>query len=215
MTGATAGIADIKNENSKFRAITTWSRGVERTHRVTAPKDGLGCSEQSSELFAGCFHRRSTRTTSRKQAAFAVKIRFTPITGIKRPPSAGPTIPEILNCKPFKVATEASSVPGTSCVTIAVETGALKAKPAPMRNIQNKMSQGLSKFSQLKITKPNAPAASHRLIAHSSFFRLTRSAKKPAGIVKRKKGSAAVIEINEIKNDGHACVFIRKVAALS
>src|SRR5580692_12572760 len=73
MTGATAGIADIKNENSKFRAITTWSRGVERTHRITAPTDGLGCSEQSSELFPGCFHRRSTSTTSRKQAAFAVK----------------------------------------------------------------------------------------------------------------------------------------------
>src|SRR5690349_1676738 len=167
IVGASAGIAAIKNENSKLRIKIAWSPGTERIHRTTAPKDDLGWSDLSSERFVGCFHRRSARITSRKHVAFVVKIRSTPISGIKRPAIAGPTIPEMLNCRPFNAATEARSVSGTSCATIAVETGALKANPVPTRNTQNKIKQGLKTFRQLKITKLKALAANHRLIAHN------------------------------------------------
>jgi hypothetical protein len=41
--------------------------------------------------------------------AFRAKTKLAPANGIKKPPNAGPMIPEMLNCKPLKVAAEGNS----------------------------------------------------------------------------------------------------------
>ena len=42
-------------------------------------------------------------------------------------------MPEMLNCKPLKVAAEGNSASETTCGTIDVQAGALIANPTPMK----------------------------------------------------------------------------------
>jgi hypothetical protein len=60
------------------------------------------------------FHWRVARTIRRKQAAFRAKTKLAPANGINKPPNAGPIIPEMLNCKPLKVAAEGNSASETT-----------------------------------------------------------------------------------------------------
>jgi hypothetical protein len=62
--------------------------------------------------------------------------------------------------------------------------------------------------------KPAEPA-SHRFIIRRSFFRSTMSASAPAGSVNKKKGSAATVDITQIKNIDGVSMFITQVAAVS
>src|ERR1700751_1415173 len=131
------------------------------------------------------------RITKRKQAAFATNTKFAPANGINKPPNAGPTIPEMLNCKPLKVAAEGSSVSDTTLGTIDVQVGALKAKPTPRKKTPTRMRHGLRRCNQPTIAKATAIAANQKLTIHANFFRFTRSARAPAGSVNRKKDSDA------------------------
>ena len=49
----------------------------------------------------------------------------------------------------------------------------------------------------------------------SNFFRSIRSAREPAGRVKKKRGSEATVAITEIRNFDDVNVFIIHVAAVS
>src|SRR4029077_5638090 len=60
-----------------------------------------------------------------------------------------------------------------------------------------------------------AIAASQRLMAHTSFFRSTLSARAPAGSVNRKKGSDATVDMSDIKRGDGGTRFIDQGAALS
>jgi hypothetical protein len=60
-----------------------------------------------------------------------------------------------------------------------------------------------------------AVVANQRFIRHSNFLRPNRSARTPAGRVKRKNGSEATVAMSERKNGEGASVFIVHVAAVS
>ena len=62
----------------------------------------------------GCLHCRVARTIKRKQAAFRAKTRFAPANGISKPPNNGLIVPEMLNCKPFRIAAEGNSASETT-----------------------------------------------------------------------------------------------------
>src|SRR6516225_7408375 len=164
---------------------------------------------------AGCFHWRIARTTRRKQAPLRAKTILAPAREINRPPNAGPIIPEMLNCRPLKVAAEGKSASETTCGTIDVQAGALKANPTPIKNTLTRMRKALRRCSQPSSAKVEASAASPTLIEHISFGRSTLSAKAPAGRVNRKKGSEATVDRSEIKKGDPVKIFIIQVAALS
>ena len=125
-----------------------------------------------------------------------------------------PIIPEILNCKPPKLAAEPSSEVETTSGTIDVQVGAFRANPPPRRKILISIRQGLRRCSQPRIARATVMAANQTLIAQVNLFRFTRSASTPAGSVNRKKGSDATVDMSEIRNGEAAKVFIREVAAL-
>src|SRR6516162_8496706 len=105
----------------------------------------------SDGLFTGAADRsrwRAARATRRRQEPLRTKTKLAPARGTNRVASAGPTMPEILNCKPLKVAADGSSESETTWGTIAVQAGGLKAHPAAMMNTLSGMKQGLSKWSQ-------------------------------------------------------------------
>ena len=106
---------------------------------MTVRKESKKLSDGSFDSTVGCFHCRVARTTTRKQAALTAKTNFAPANGTNKPPNAGPIIPEMLSCKPLKVAAEGSSASETTWGTIDVQAGALKAKPTPMKNTQTRM----------------------------------------------------------------------------
>src|SRR5208337_3724628 len=107
--------------------------------------------------------------TRRKQAPLSAKTKFAPTSGSSKPPSPGPTIPEIVSCNPLKVAAEGSSESETTWGTIDVQAGALKANPIPMKNTLTRMRGALSRRSQPSSAKERAVAAKQTLIAHTSF----------------------------------------------
>ena len=63
-------------------------------------------------------------------------------------------------------------------------------------------------------SKP-AHEASQRFMKHNNFFRSTRSARDPAGRVKKNRGREATVAITEIRNFDDVNVFIIQVAAVS
>jgi hypothetical protein len=124
-------------------------------------------------------------------------------------------MPEILNCKPLKVAAEGNSASETIWGMIDVQAGALIANPTPMKNTQPRMRQGLRRCSQPSTAKAKVVAAKQTLTVHTSFWRSTLSARAPAGIVNRKKGRDATVDINDSNKGDPVCKFIIQVAALS
>ena len=74
------------------------------------------------------------KITAKKQAAFTANTELAPMKGSKNPPRAGPKIPEMLSCKPPRVAAEGSSEVETISGMIEVQAGDSNAKPAAIRN---------------------------------------------------------------------------------
>jgi len=101
----------------------------------------------------------SARLIRRKQAPFAAKMLFVPIKGISAPPRAGPIIPEISSCSPLNTDAEGSSSSDTMSVSREENAGALKAKPAPIRNTKSSMRGPLRRCNQPRIARPTAEAA--------------------------------------------------------
>src|ERR1700730_2342040 len=96
-------------------------------------KDWEKFSAETFDIASGCFHCRIDRHTNKKQAPLTRNTKFAPAKVTNKPPNAGPIIPEILNCKPPKVAAEPSSEVETTSGTIDVQVGAFRANPPPRR----------------------------------------------------------------------------------
>src|SRR6202795_5097561 len=212
-TGINAGISAIKKANKMFRANTTCMPGAYRTYRIAVEKDSKKFSNGSFEGLSLRFHCKIAITTIRKQIAFAVNTQFAPISGSSIAPIAGPRIPEMLSCNPPSVAADGSSSSDTSSGTIAVQAGALKANPIPIRKTQIKIRYGLRTPSEPKIASSPAATASQTFIIQSNLRLSTMSAKAPAGKVNRKNGKDATVDINDRNNGDARSLYINKVAA--
>src|SRR5258708_40023953 len=77
------------------------------------------------------------------------------------------------------------------------------------------MSQGFNAPRKPNIDSIPAQEANRRCITERILRRWTRSAKAPAGMVNRKKGSEATVDISEIMNGEPETVCIIQVAAVS
>src|SRR6202047_3258858 len=214
-TGISAGISAIKKANKMFRANTTCMPGAYRTYRIAVVKDSKKFSNGSFDGLSFRFHCKIARITTRKQIAFTVNTQFAPISGRSIPPIAGPRIPEMLSCKPPSVTADGSSSSDTSSGTIAVQAGALKANPIPIRKTQIKIRYGLRIPSEPKIASSPAAPTSHTFINQSNLRLSTMSAKAPAGNVNRKNGKDATVDIKDKNNVDALSLYITQVAAQS
>jgi hypothetical protein len=153
--------------------------------------------------------------TNRKPTAFRAKTTGAPTLVRRTPATAGPRILVRLNCTPFRVEADGSSLSVTTCGTSDAHAGALTAKPIPSKNTPMRSRTGFSRPAQAK--KANAPAdpASHRLANRNILTSLKASASAPAGSVKRKNGSDARLAIREMKSPDGDIRFIVHVAAVS
>ena len=98
---------------------------------------------------------------------------FVPIKGISAPPRAGPIIPEISSCSPLNTDAEGSSSSDTMSVSREENAGALKAKPAPIRNTKSSMRGPLRRCNQPRIARPTAEAANQMCVILTNFARST------------------------------------------
>src|SRR6516164_2382804 len=88
----------------------------------------------SDGLFTGAADRsrwRAARATRRRQEPLRTKTKLAPARGINRLANAGPTMPEILTCKPLKVAADGSSESETTWGTIGGFHGVTKTVRLP------------------------------------------------------------------------------------
>jgi hypothetical protein len=189
--------------------------GAYRTYRIAVEKDSKKFSNGSFDGLSFRFHCKIARITIRKQIAFTVNTQFAPISGSSIPPTAGPRIPEMLSCKPPSVAADGSSSFDTTSGTIAVQAGAVKANPIPIKKIQIRIMYGLRTPSEPKIASSPAATASQTFIIQSNLRLSTMSAKAPAGKVNRKNGKDATVDINDRKNADALSLYITQVAAQS
>ena len=154
--------------------------------------------------------------TRRKQPAFAAKIQFAPkwlrdhrgesgtdnSTEIKLQPSQGDGRGQLLVRHNFRD----KRTPGRST------KGEADADQKDAR--QNQNTDSADPVAPSTASMP-AEKASQRFIAHSNFLRSTRSAREPAGRVKKKSGSEATVAMTEMRNFDDVSVFIIQVAAVS
>ena len=107
--------------------------------------------------------------------------------------TAGPTIPQRLNCKPPSVTAEGNSSFVTTSGTSALQAGALNANPIPIIKTEARITNGFRYPSAPSTARDAAEKASQKFIVDNNFFRSTRSAREPAGRVKKKRGRAATV----------------------
>src|SRR5207249_4224256 len=150
--------------------------------------------------FSFLFHCATAAMTSRKQTAFATKIQLAPNRLRTTAAMAGPIMPQRLICTPPSVTAEGNSSEETTSGTTALQAGALKANPTPIRKMESKIRYGFSKPNAPSTASEPAQIANHRFIVHNNFFRSIRSASEPAGKVKKNRGSEATVAINEMRN---------------
>src|ERR1700730_9620010 len=172
-------------------------------------------SNGSFEGLSFRFHCKIARITTKKPTAFSANTQFAPMSGSSIPPIAGPRIPEMLSCKPPSVAADGSSSFDTSSGIIAVQAGALKANPIPIKKIQMRIMYGLRTLSNPNNASSPAATASQTFIIQSNLRLSTTSAKAPAGKVNRKNGRDATVDINDKNNVDAPSWYITQVAAQS
>src|ERR1700732_307905 len=153
--------------------------------------------------------------TNRKPAALRAKTTGAPTLLRRIPARAGPRILVMLNCMPFRVEADGSSLSVTNCGTSDAHAGALIAKPTPIKNTPPRSRNGFSKPAQPKNAKVPAQPASHRFANRNILLSLKASASAPAGSVKRKNGSDARLASREMKKPDGDIRFIVQVAAVS
>ena len=161
------------------------------------------------------FHCNTARATTRKVSALAEMRSGAPSRGRRKPPRAGPTIPERLSCTPPSVTAEGNSSLLTISGTIAPQTGALNASPIPSAKMQTSTEFG----SIARVHAPTARSA-EQAPCHSTALTMTArrfamSATAPAGNVNRKNGAEAAVAIRESANEEAPRSCINHVAARS
>src|ERR1700730_4266231 len=159
---------------------------------------------------------RRAAQTPKKPKAFRPKTTGGVVMASKKPPRAGPTMPERFIWSEPSVAAEGSSSSGTTSGINAVQTGALKAKPTPKASEPTRSVAGESMPRKPRNASAPATSACQTLIIRSKGRRSTASAKNPAGKVKSRKGSAAVLDNNEMrKADSEKWISAQRAAVWS
>src|SRR5580700_2071720 len=182
---------------------------------MAVEKDSKKFSKGNVEARPTRFHLLIAKITSMKQTALTPNTQLGETKRNANPPNAGPIIPETLSWRPLNVEAEGNSSFVTISGTIAVQAGALKAKPTPVRNIQINTRVGVSQWNVKSTASSAAEAASQKLMKRRSLRRSTMSAKAPAGKVNRKNGRDATVDIKESKSADGLSMFITQVAAVS
>src|SRR6266481_134511 len=182
---------------------------------MAVEKDSKKFSKGNFEASPARFHLLIAKITSKKQAALRPNTQPGETKRNANPPNAGPIIPETFNWRPLNVEAEGNSSFVTISGTIAVQAGALKAKPTPVRKTQINTRAGVSQWNVKSTASRAAEAASQKLMKRRSLRRSTMSAKAPAGKVKRKNGRDATVDIKESKSADGLSMFITQVAAVS
>src|ERR1700722_211566 len=100
---------------------------------MAVAKDSKKFSNGSFEAGRTRFHLAIAKITSKKQVALRPNTQLGETNRNAKPPRAGPMIPETFSERPLKVEAEGSSSFVTISGTIAVQAGALKAKPTPVK----------------------------------------------------------------------------------
>src|SRR4029077_6390928 len=103
------------------------------------------------------------------------------LTASKKPPRAGPTMPERFIWSQPSLAAEGTPSSGTTSGIRAVQTGALKAKPTPKASEPTRSVAGESMLRKPRNASAPATSACQTLIVRRKSRRSTASAKKPAG----------------------------------
>jgi len=124
-----------------------------------------------------------------------------PNTGRTNPPRAGPRIPAMFTCTPPSVTAEGSSSLLTTLGTIALQTGALKARPTPSAKTQRRIELMLRAFVHAPNARRPVKAACHAIADKMTFRRFNVSAMIPAGRAKRSKGVEVAVAINESEKE--------------
>ena len=133
-----------KDDLHALRVASVPQRTDERFREVFAQPGRLPFAAASTAMM--------TRATTRNASALNEMSSGAPSSGSRKPPRAGPTIPERFSCTPPSVIAEGSSSLLTMSGTMAPQTGAPKASPIPSAKMQASTELGL-------ITSVHAPRA--------------------------------------------------------
>jgi hypothetical protein len=92
--------------------ILTQARLYLTATRGLASPEARICCERAESLCRSLDHRSFLYSALKGQWFYSLMT--APANGTNKPPNAGPIIPEMLNCKPLKVAAEGNSVSETT-----------------------------------------------------------------------------------------------------
>src|SRR5260370_21954645 len=181
---------------------------------MAVEKDSKKFSKGNFEASPARFHLLIAKITSKKQAALRPNTQLGETKRNANPPNAGPIIPETFSWRPLNVEAEGNSSFVTISGTIAVQAGALKAKPTPVRKIQINTRAGVNQWNVKSTASRAAAAASQKFMKRRSLRRSTMSAKAPAGKVKRKKGRETTVDIQERQSADGPTMFMTHAAVV-
>src|SRR5260221_4651895 len=182
---------------------------------MAVEKDSKKFSKGNFEASPTRFHLSIAKITSMKQTALRPNTQLGETKRNASPPNAGPIIPETFSWRPLNVEAEGNSSFVTISGTIAVQAGALKAKPPPGRKTQINTRAGVSQWNIKSTASRAAAPASQKLMKRRSLRRSTMSAKAPAGKGTRKKGRDATLNIKDSKSADRLSMFTTHLAARS
>ena len=111
-TGINAEIIEMKNENNALLTRMILIPGVYRTYRIAVMNDSKKLSSGRCDCGFSRYHKRMAAKTKRKAIPLNAKIEFAPISEIKIPPRAGPTMPLIFICSPPRLFAPGKSFAG-------------------------------------------------------------------------------------------------------
>ena len=208
-------MTEITTEKSTFLKRIVFMRFELRAYRSELMNDSVKFSRSLVEGVSRGLHCKMTRATTRNVSALIEMSSGAPSSGSRRPPRAGPTIPERFSCTPPSVTAEGSSSLLTISGTMAPHTGALKASPIPSAKMQASTAPGLITSVHAPKARSTEQAPCHSTAPTIIARRFTMSATAPAGSVKRKNGAEAAAAIRESENDEAPRSCINQVAVTS
>src|SRR5258708_29524436 len=174
--------------------------GAYRTYRTALTKASKKFSNGSLACKFDLRQLNTAPVTKRKQKAFSAKTTGAPHCINRNPPRAGPIMPDRFNWRPPRVTADGSSAGETISGIKADQAGERKLKPAPALKTATRMIHGFNALRKPNIASIPAQEANQRFITERILRRSTISARAPAGMVSRKKGREATVDISEIMN---------------
>ena len=170
-----------------------------RAYRTELMNDSVKFSRSLVDAACRGFHCMITKATPRNANALIEMSSGAPSSGSRKPPRAGPTMPERFSCTPPSVIAEGSSSLLTMSGTTAPQTGAPKASPIPSAKTHASTALGFIASIHAPRARTTDQAACQSTALTITVRRFTMSATAPAGSVKRKNGAEAAVASRESK----------------